>query len=464
MKREMAMLEEMVGEGKIRDVDRWDMILAMDSSERESVWKEEGEFDPRRFMAKDQESASQTMLDTIIRVEKRRIFTEIEEKIRSLSGEERDTYLQELSSLQASDTEELSELSLLKKLKVLHELNDLEALSTLEALKSLDDFAECEALRRIDLEKAKQEILKLSQQKHATSEYQTSLKVRTGDIIKIRRFENVEIVQSPTDKLNLYAKKHCWADTQEEAQKGADELEIWTFTEGKRVWIRNNILYPLRAQVDLKLEVPVGVGVIGWSNNISVKDVSGNYNLSGNEISVDGLRGNLSVRAQQIGNINLLNVDGAVEAEAFNAPIEIEDCRADVEARSVLSDINIRRLRGHCQLQSFEGNLVLKDVCTSRLELKTKNGNIHFDGTVMPGSAYTVETQSGDIEIALDKYSDCGLTAETQEGKIDWTLPARVGPWGEPNRLYANVRWGSGGFEAVSKSGNIVIKAVNGFL
>lgn len=458
MKREMAMLEEMVEEGKIRDIDRWDMILAMDSSERESVWKEEGEFDPRRFMAKDRESASQTMLDTIIRMEKFRIFTEIEEKIRSLSGEERDIYLQELSSLQACDTTELAELSLLKKLEVLHERSDLEALSTLEALKSLDDFAECEALRRIDLEKAKQEILRLSQQEHATSEYQTNLKVRPGDVIRIRRFENVEIVQSSTDKLNLYAKKHCWADTQEEAQKQADELEIWTFTEGKRVWIRNSILYPFRAKIDLKLEVPVDVGVIGWSKNISVKDVSGNYSLSGNEISVDGLRGNLSVSTQQIGNINLRNVDGTVEAEAFNALIEIEDCRADVEAKSVLNDIYIKRLRGHCKLRSFEGNFMLNDVCTSHLELKAKNGNIHFDGTVMPGSAYKVETQSGDIEIVLDKYSDCGLTAETQEGKIDWTLPARVGPWGEPNRLYANVRWGSGVFEAVSKSGNIVIK------
>jgi DUF4097 and DUF4098 domain-containing protein YvlB len=269
----------------------------------------------------------------------------------------------------------------------------------------------------------------------------------------------VEIVQSPTDELKVYAKKHCWAETQEEAQKGAESIEIWNFFEGNRIWIRHSILHPFKGKVDLKLKVPVGVGVSGWSTNISVKDVDGEFHLSGNEISVDGLQGNLSARAQQIGNIHLRNVNGQITAEAFNAPIQIEDCRADVEARSVLSDVHVKRLSGRCHLQSFEGNLVLNDVCTSGLDLKTKNGNVHFNGTVMPSSEYTIETKSGDIEIALDKYSDCGFSAETQEGKIDWTLPAQTGPSGPPNRLYANVRHGSGGFDTVSKSGNIVIRA-----
>jgi len=86
MKREMAMLEEMVEEGKLRDIDRWQMILAMDASERKAAWEDKGEFDPRRFMAKMTESASQTMLDDIIRMEQRRVFTEIEEQIRSSGG------------------------------------------------------------------------------------------------------------------------------------------------------------------------------------------------------------------------------------------------------------------------------------------------------------------------------------------------------------------------------------------
>ena len=70
MKREMSILHQLTEEGKITSHDAGEMIHAMDEAERRSVWEEEGEFDPRRFMAKIDSPHSQTMLNDIIWLER----------------------------------------------------------------------------------------------------------------------------------------------------------------------------------------------------------------------------------------------------------------------------------------------------------------------------------------------------------------------------------------------------------
>ena len=74
----------------------------------------------------------------------------------------------------------------------------------------------------------------------------------------------------------------------------------------------------------------------------------------------------------------------------------------------------------------------------------------------MAESSYELRTKEGDIAIALDPDSDCGLNAESHAGAVIWTHPAQKLVQGDdPRRVYANVGTGSGFFSAISERGTI---------
>ena len=96
MKKEMSILRQLTDEGKITAHDAGEMIQAMNEAERTSVWEEEGDFDPRRFMAKMYGSYSQTMLNDIIWLERSRYNKKLKDDLRYLTGAEREELLEKI--------------------------------------------------------------------------------------------------------------------------------------------------------------------------------------------------------------------------------------------------------------------------------------------------------------------------------------------------------------------------------
>lgn len=86
MKKEMSMLHELAAEGKISQHDVNEMIRAMHDAEQKSVWEDEGEFDPRRFMARLHGSHSETMLNDIMWMERSRYSKELRDNMQNLVG------------------------------------------------------------------------------------------------------------------------------------------------------------------------------------------------------------------------------------------------------------------------------------------------------------------------------------------------------------------------------------------
>jgi len=480
MKKEMSILRQMAEEGSITQHDAGQMIRAMDEAERRSVWEEEGEFDPRRFMARLSESYSQTMLNDIIWLERSKYNKKLKDDLRYLTqafekglsetaGAEREELLGKIESLSPADPAQFAENPLMVNIDYLRQQNVPDALSTLAAFKHLEDFSGCSALESFDLDRSKKILRQAAQQKAAVEEFRLSLPMRKGDAVRLHGQNSVEIYQAEGDDLEVIGEKVCWADTEDEARKIVEDIKVWTFLEGNRVWIRDSRILNLLGwpMVNLKLFVPRGAvvdnspyppSVAGFCDSVRVKNVEANVGVStALSFAAEDMTGNLRVNAES-GNVSIINLDGKAEIEALCGDISVENSRADLEIRAVLGDVTCAHLSGACKAKLIQGALTLTDTCTSNLNLSTKGGRITFDGVVMGGMSYDIKSESGDIEVSLDKRSDCGLMAESEKGGVTCTLFGDSVDRGQ-NSICLNVGRGSGGMFVISKSGNIAIRA-----
>jgi hypothetical protein len=410
------------------------------------------------------------MLNDIIWLEKSKYNKKLKDELRNLTGAKREELLGKIEALSPADPAQFAGNPLMVNIDYLRQQNVLDALSTLAAFKHLEDFSSCSALESFDLDRSKEILRQAAQQNAAVEEFRLSLPMRKGDTVRLHGQNSVEIHQVEGDDLEVIGEKVCWADTEEEARKAVEDIEVWTFLEGNRVWIRDSRVQNLLGwpMVNLKLFVPRGAvvdnspyppNVAGFCDSVRVKNVEANVGVStAHSFAAENVTGNLRVNAKS-GNVSITNLDGRAEIEALCGDISVENSRADLEIRSVLGDVTCAHLSGACKAKLIQGSLTLTDTCTSNLNLSTKSGRITFDGVVMGGMSYDIKSENGDIEVSLDERSDCGLTAESEKGSVTCTLFEDSVHRAAPNAIHLNVRRGSGGMHVMSMSGHIVIKS-----
>jgi predicted ATPase len=160
MQKEMSILRQLADEGKITLHDADEMIHAMDEAERKSVWEEEGEFDPRRFMARLSQWRSQTMLNDIMWLKRAKLNKELKDELRDLTGAALEEFLERLEALTPADPDQFAKNPLMVNIDYLRRQTPLDALSILAAFKHLEDFAGCSALESFDLDRSKRILLR----------------------------------------------------------------------------------------------------------------------------------------------------------------------------------------------------------------------------------------------------------------------------------------------------------------
>jgi DUF4097 and DUF4098 domain-containing protein YvlB len=272
----------------------------------------------------------------------------------------------------------------------------------------------------------------------------------------------MEITSSPdlSDTVEMTVEAVGVGDSPREAQARAAEIDVWDQVEADRLWLRANVLPDCRGHVNLGLRVPEGMAIRGSAYEITVRDFAGDLRLGGSRINLSSVRGRIEIGNDIIGAVNAEDITGSISVEAVVAPVLISDSRADAEIRTAVGEVRVAGSSGRCSVTSQRGEITLEGVLTSRLRLESRSGSIAFSGSTLPGGDYVARTTDGDIAVALDEKSDCGLIVETDGGEIDWRFKAR-NTWTRDTeatkRRYANVRLGSGCFTAASKTGNISV-------
>ena len=462
MKTEMQMLEEMVNTDRIRDIDRQELISALERSERSSVWEKGAYFDPRRFRAQQQSSFSQTLLDDVLRSELHRSRRQIRE-----SDQEIQRLEENIGSIAAAPTSELEDLDVIGVLHRIHGKSGLGALQDLLAAMALPDFSECEAFGADGAAGLAEGVLSFCRTVWNSIETRSCVDAGGVRFLRLHPFgiEGLEITSTPdlTDTVEVTLEAVGEGPSEDDARARAEEIEIWDQVEADRLWLRVNILPGSSGHANLRLRVPVGMEVRGSGVDVLVRDFVGDLHLVGSRLRLSNVRGGVTIGTDIVGMVQADGITGSISVETAVAPVSITNSRADVEVRVGVGDIHVGDTSGGISAVSTHGDIDLEEILTSRMSLDSRSGSINFKGSTLPGGHYTAKTIKGHISIALDERSDCGLITETDEGSLNWTLEPR-NMWDRntegSKRRYANVRLGSGCFTATSKSGDITVAAM----
>jgi hypothetical protein len=461
MKEKMAMFEEMLERGTISTSEQHDLIQTLDATEKKAVWSDGAEFDPRNLMARQQHSMKESLLEDILRTEKKRIFEELldqaDDSRRSFDPEGYDW-----TQVENPDTKTVP-ATLLDCLSNLHTQNGLEALEFLFALKTHEDFRDSPEM--INLTRKSVAGWFVGRAFREKRSWSSSIGSQWIEEIFFHAygFGEIQLTSANTDTIDFEIEVAAFGATQDEAEANQKKVDLWTDVEGSRLWVRSTGLPPSPVLVNLRVTVPHGLNVHLGAERAVIRHYEGKLGLYCNRTEIEDFRGELTIENNPVGYIRAQGIRGSMAVTAVNTPVDIRDWCGDINLKSVLGTMNLSDGSGRVNIDAHHGKVALEGVTTSRLDVSSRTGSITFGGTVMAAGSYALKSIDGEVRVSLSERSDCGMTAESLHGNVEWTLEARGGVWDERTeegaRKYANIRLGSGSFLASSVNSNVYIDA-----
>jgi hypothetical protein len=186
---------------------------------------------------------------------------------------------------------------------------------------------------------------------------------------------------------------------------------------GCRVFVRYEIGVPRELDVDLYTHNG-GINVIGVEGAIEAKTWSGN-------IGLEDTMGPAKLYTAN-GSIRIKGLDGAVEADSGGGAIDVEESSGHVSLRTTHGDIRISSSEATVVARSYAGDIEIRGDCAG-VELQTVTGDVRarFDGTCRRGQPANIIAVSQTGSLFLDVAAgSVVIDAEAGEGSIDLGLPA----------------------------------------
>jgi DUF4097 and DUF4098 domain-containing protein YvlB/polyhydroxyalkanoate synthesis regulator phasin len=236
---------------------------------------------------------------------------------------------------------------------------------------------------------------------------------------------DVVLAASPDDRLRMRAAKRVWAQTAEEAQRGAEDLVIEVQRRGTSLEI--TVLRPMlphrRSRVDFHVAVPAGVNV--------------RLDVAKGDVECESLRGKIDVRIAR-GDVKIRDQDGSAALDVISGDLQLAAVSGDVRFDVRSGDIAIRDLRGALRGRIIHGDVAVNQVTDVSLdivhgdvalnhargdiEVETKSGDIALAG--VHAHQARIRTLSGDVSVSVEELNEGSLTMETMSGDIKLSLPA----------------------------------------
>jgi len=259
---------------------------------------------------------------------------------------------------------------------------------------------------------------------------------RQGTLTLVNASGSVTISSGSGDEVRIEATKRAWGTTDGAAKAAVGEVQIEVTERTAAVDIRT--AFPRRprldAEVDFTITVPPGASV-------SVRNASGDVTVTGvrGELRVEALSG--TIKATSVGQVrSLRTLSGAVQLENADS--------SDITVSTLGGAVAIRQLRARtADLRTIGGDLSVSDSDTERLSAQSMTGRIELAGRLTRTGRYSLQSQSGDVRVALAD-DDFELEAATVNGTVRSDFPVTVEERREttaPRGRLGRARGGPGG-------------------
>lgn len=174
--------------------------------------------------------------------------------------------------------------------------------------------------------------------------------------------------------------------------------------------------------------------------------------LEGGKVSVDSVSGRIraNVRAPEV---DMQSVSGSIELAGKTGKADLQTVSGDITAPNVGDSLDAQTVSGRMMI----GGGPWKDA-----NFSTVSGDTRIQGGVQPNGKLTVDSMSGDVEVALPANTSARLEASTFSGDLrsDFGSPSREDD-GPGKQLKTTIGGGSATIHLEAFSGDVKVRKGN---
>lgn len=122
----------------------------------------------------------------------------------------------------------------------------------------------------------------------------------------------------------------------------------------------------------------------------------------------DHVRGNdISVTVKRGPRYGTTNFDVAVPPDT------------SVSLHNIMGKVDIQGVNGHISVKAFDGDVRIMNARAASVEVKVTTGDVIFDGELVRGGSYSMQSMKGDIDVTLPTATSFDLVAKALTENIN---------------------------------------------
>jgi DUF4097 and DUF4098 domain-containing protein YvlB len=204
----------------------------------------------------------------------------------------------------------------------------------------------------------------------------------------------------------------------EASHSSADKVKF--FQSESAVKIKSETRHGHPDVVDYELTIPRTMAVDLWGFQ--------------SDISVDGVRNGLQVETMS-GDIELRDVEGEISLRSVEGDIQVMRGKGSLEINCIEGEISILEFEGELYAESIDGDIVLEGISSDKIEAKTVDGDVSYDGSINDGGRYRLTTHDGDVMVTMPTNANATVSVATFDGEFMAEFPIQL-EGAEANRRF----------------------------
>ncbi|MFQ5636477.1 MAG: DUF4097 domain-containing protein [bacterium] len=281
-------------------------------------------------------------------------------------------------------------------------------------------------------------------------------------IILIGDEGNIVVSSWDKNEVQLKITKRVWERSQKRAEKLLDELEVTIDHSPNRLFIRERDIHKNRRDFwDLFDSDKWTRYQIDYELSVP-EEIDLNIENDEGDVEVEGISGRLKCQVDE-GNIVLNDLSSVrIDVDLDEGHLICKNIQgkhsslfADIDEGFVrLSNSEFKEL----DINSDEGDLILKNLVIEYCTLSTDEGDIEATMELAAEGRCKMKTDEGDIHFVLPENVDVELRLETAEGRIRSEFPVSVRRSGDDGeRVDDRLGQGLASISAFTDEGNIIL-------
>src|SRR5690349_17154406 len=196
-----------------------------------------------------------------------------------------------------------------------------------------------------------------------------------------------------------------------------------------RTWDRDSLRVVARHQSRARVNIQPGSSGVSISSSGSRGPASVDYEITAPSwmpVRIEGTYNFVTIEGTQAevfantvgGDVIVKGGTGVVTAKSVQGEVQISNARGKIIASSVNEKVTISDTSGDISVDTVNGGITMTGITSKVVEATTVNGTIVYEGRLVDGGHYNINTHNGDVLLGLTEPVNATFTFRTYNGSV----------------------------------------------